>query len=78
MSFLLDYFDRAPIDSAELLEAYAVIDAHSEATGHSMGKNDVWIAATAHVTARRLLTTDRDFDHLHPSFLSREYIPGSE
>lgn len=74
MRFLLGYFDRVPIDAPQILEAYAVIDAHSEATGHPMGKNDVWIAATAHVTGARLVTTDSDFDHLHPGFLVRDYI----
>jgi len=78
MSFLLDYFDRAPIERDEILEAYAVIDAHTEALGRAIGKNDVGIAATAHVTGRRLVTTDRDFDHPHPAFLTREYIPGPE
>ena len=73
MRFLLDYFDRAPLDTP-VAKAYAVLDAHSEATGHPTGKNDVWIAATAHVTGRRLLTTDRDFDHLDPRFLHRDCI----
>ena len=76
MRFLLDYFDRAPIERDELLDAYAIIDAHSESVGRPMGKNDEWIAATAHVTGRRLLTTDRDFDPLHPAFLTREPIAG--
>ena len=42
--------------------------------GVPMGKNDVWIAATAHVTGARLLTTDRDFDHLDPTFLGRDWV----
>jgi len=39
-----------------------------------MGKNDLWIAATAAVTGATLLTTDRDFDKLAPRFLAREWI----
>ena len=39
-----------------------------------MGKNDVWIAATAAVTGATLLTTDRDFDRLTPQFLTRVWI----
>ncbi len=39
-----------------------------------MGKNDVWIAAAAHVTGARIITTDTDFDHLHPGFLVRDYL----
>jgi len=34
-------------------------------TSRNMGKNDLWIAATAHVSNAILLTTDRDFDHLN-------------
>jgi len=32
--------------------------------GLSVGKNDLWIAATAKVTESTLVTTDKDFDHL--------------
>lgn len=74
MRFFLDYFGRALIDTPTMMEAYALIDSYSERTGNSMGKNDVWIAATAHVTGATLLTTDGDFDHLVPAFLNRERI----
>jgi tRNA(fMet)-specific endonuclease VapC len=52
------------IDTPEILAAYGEIDHTSRAGGRKMGKNDVWIAATAKVTGATLLTTDRDFDHL--------------
>ncbi len=61
-----------------LMSAYARIDAFSQGklTGHTlglssrnMGKNDLWIAATASVTKAKLLTTDADFDHLKAVFL---------
>ena len=51
-----------------------MIDAHLQRTGRPLGKNDVWIAATAAVTGARLLTTDKDFDRLDPLFLSRDWI----
>lgn len=54
--------------------AYAEIDDHSRRNGIAMSKNDVWIAATAHVTGAHLLTTDRDFDHLSPACLARDWI----
>ena len=72
--FLLDYFGRVPIDTLEQLHTYAVIDAHSRREGVKMGKNDVWIAAAAHVTGATLLTTDRDFEHLPPDLLTRVWI----
>jgi predicted nucleic acid-binding protein len=34
-----------------------------------MGKNDLWIAATAYILDATLLTADGDFDHLNGSFL---------
>ncbi len=34
----------------------------------------MWIAATAKVADAILLTTDGDFDHLHPKFLTRHKI----
>lgn len=61
-----------------LVEAYSRIDAFSQGrlvghtlglTSRNMGKNDLWIAATAAVTKATLLTTDADFDHLHGLFL---------
>lgn len=33
-----------------------------------MGKNDIWIAATAMSTKSKLLTTDKDFEHLNGAF----------
>ncbi len=39
-----------------------------------MGKNDLWIAATANATGALLLTTDKDFDHLDGAFLNRVWI----
>lgn len=74
MRFYLEYFRRIPIDTQETMEAYAVIDAYSKSLGITLGKNDVWIAAVAHVTGFELLTIDRDFDHLHSVFLTRTWI----
>jgi tRNA(fMet)-specific endonuclease VapC len=39
-----------------------------------MGKNDVWIAATAMVSKTTLLTTDLDFEHLNNSYIDRIWI----
>lgn len=63
-----------------LLESYVNIDGFSQGkiaapngqllnnTSRNMGKNDLWIAATAHALNATLLTTDNDFDHLHNIF----------
>lgn len=64
-----------PLDAQTgLVQAYARIDDYSQRNGRMMGKNDAWIAATAYVTATTLLTTDHDFDHLDPLFLTRIWI----
>lgn len=74
VDFYLGYLQRVSIDDPEIIRAYAVIDAYGHRTGRPLGKNDVWIAATATVTGARLLTTDKDFDQLDPLFLSRDWI----
>ncbi len=61
-----------------LLQAYANIDSFSKnklsdkPLGYSikMGKNDLWIAATAFVANATLLTTDGDFDHLNGTYIA--------
>jgi tRNA(fMet)-specific endonuclease VapC len=66
-----------------LADAYAEIDAFSQGrhptlisnfSARNMGKNDLWIAATAHVYNATLLTTDNDFDHLAPQFFNIQKI----
>jgi tRNA(fMet)-specific endonuclease VapC len=74
MRYYLGYFGRSPLDTPAMLEAYALIDSYSERVGRSMGKNDVWIAATAHTLNARLLTTDQDFLHLDPLFLTVAHV----
>lgn len=66
----------------KLLNAYTHIDAYSQGkvadnsgnmlnnSARNMGKNDLWIAATAYALECPLLTADKDFDHLNGSFLT--------
>jgi len=74
MEFCLGYFLPVSIDDPAIIEAYAAIDAYCESIGHSMGKNDLWIAATAATIGATLITTDRDFDRLTPQFLNRIWV----
>ena len=73
MEFLLGTFDMVNIDDA-IIETYAVIDSQLQLRGHTLGKNDLWIAASAKVTGATLITTDKDFDCIHPEFLTRVWI----
>ena len=78
---LLNRIPSFPIDGAStLMDAYADIDAYSQGkhpiylppagfSSRNMGKNDLWIAATAFLLELSRLTTDSDFDHLHPNFI---------
>lgn len=63
----------------KLLRSYVAIDSYSQGkhptlplpkglTSRNMGKNDIWIAATAHALKATLLTTDQDFNHLDGVF----------
>jgi tRNA(fMet)-specific endonuclease VapC len=75
MEELLGQLVRVGIDSRGVLNAYADLDAHLTAIGRRMGQqNDQWIAATAISTGAVLLTTDRDFDPLHPELLRRVWV----
>jgi tRNA(fMet)-specific endonuclease VapC len=74
---LLDNLVTIDVSAQEVLAAYAELDVASlKHTGgaRNMGKNDLWIAAVTRAVEGTLVTTDRDFDHLHPELIKREYI----
>jgi tRNA(fMet)-specific endonuclease VapC len=73
-AFIVGYFRPLTIDNDRIHDAYAEIDFETRRIGRSMGKNDLWIAATARVFDAVILTTDRDFDHLAPAFVHVEWI----
>jgi tRNA(fMet)-specific endonuclease VapC len=83
MTAMLASYRQQDISDPLILDAYADIDAWSRANGYKMGKNDLWIAATALATDTTILTTDRDFDHLkdpHPGRtwrVDREWVDPS-
>lgn len=76
----LEQFLKVPIQSNDLITAYTEIDAYSQGknltkkrpsgfSSKNMGKNDLWIAATALVTNSTVLTNDNDFDHLNGVYI---------
>ncbi len=71
---LLGYSTVIPLPFENIVEVYAEIDDYSRRRGVAIGKNDLWTAATAHVTGAWLLTTDRGFDHLHTVHLERDWV----
>jgi tRNA(fMet)-specific endonuclease VapC len=60
------------INVEAILRAYAELDIATRS--RPIGDNDLWIAATARATGTHLITTDTDFDVLHPDFLKRTYV----
>ena len=80
---LFDSLVIVEIRYSDLIEAYAEIDAFSQgksknrelkATSRNMGKNDLWIAATTYVTGSKLITSDKDFNHLDGEFFEVLYF----
>jgi tRNA(fMet)-specific endonuclease VapC len=75
----LNAFMIVDIRIKSIIKRYAEIDAFSHGklvnqslnmSARNMGKNDLWIAATASVLNIPLMTTDNDFNHLDNVFLS--------
>jgi tRNA(fMet)-specific endonuclease VapC len=82
---LNEFFIIADIYEETILQKYGEIDAYSQGkrlsnplptglSARNMGKNDLWIAATAHVLGLTILTSDNDFDHLNGVFIEVEKI----
>ena len=73
----LKQFVTIDIVGSLIVEAYRKVEeanaAHHE--GHrNMGKNDIWIAATAMVAGLALLSADKDFNHLNGKLLEVLYV----
>jgi len=77
---LISQFLKVPVNTRRQVEVYAEIDVYSKQkdsvrtypkgySSNTVGKNDLWIAATAHITNSKLVTTDGDFDHLDGVFV---------
>ncbi|HST61520.1 MAG TPA: type II toxin-antitoxin system VapC family toxin [Longimicrobium sp.] len=72
---LVSHLVVVDISREPVLRAYAAFDAQLTGAGMRMGQqNDLWIAATAAATGAIVLTTDKDFDVLHPGSIQREWV----
>ena len=74
LAFYASHFATAPLETPEMLDAFALLDSWSERHGRSLGKNDPWIAAATYVQGATLLTTDADFEPFDPLFFPVERI----
>ena len=80
---LVQNFTLIDLNIESIIKRYGEIDAFSQgklkdrplsASARNMGKNDLWLAATASVLNLTLITSDQDFNHLAPAFLSLEAL----
>lgn len=74
---LLSEFVVVDINTRPVLERFGEFHALTKSVGKTLGHNDLWIAATAAATGAHLITTDTDFDPLHPHHIRRTIIPES-
>ncbi len=89
LEMVLNEVHQVDINSPEVLQRYAEIDAYSQGklkgkalpvgmkSARNMSKNDLWIAATASILNAGLVTTDKDFTHLDQVYLKIIYIDPS-
>ncbi len=80
---LLKKIPQVDINNDAIIQMYGEVEAFSQGyhpvkslpmSARNMGKNDIWIAATAVVSNATLITTDKDFNHLDKTFLQVIYI----
>jgi tRNA(fMet)-specific endonuclease VapC len=82
---IIEEIQTVPISRMDLVKKYSEIDIFSQGhhptfplpnglSARNMGKNDLWIAATALLLEATLITTDNDFNHLSPFFIDIERI----
>ncbi|QNI31587.1 type II toxin-antitoxin system VapC family toxin [Alloacidobacterium dinghuense] len=65
------------LNDPEILAGYVAVDqANLKVKGGSraLSNNDMWIAATTRAANAVLLTSDKDFLHLHPNVCAVEYV----
>ncbi len=71
------------LTNKKIIQKYGDIDSFSQGklnnkkskfSARNMGKNDIWIAATASVYDLTLVTTDKDFNHLDGEYINLEYV----
>jgi tRNA(fMet)-specific endonuclease VapC len=72
---VLHEFVIVDIRSRPVLERYAEFHAFTKSIGRTLGQNDLWIAAASAAAGANLITTDNDFDPLHPNHIRRTLIP---
>ncbi|GAB3047886.1 type II toxin-antitoxin system VapC family toxin [Spirosoma pulveris] len=68
---LFDIYSQMDCYSQNVLPGTSLPSTHS---ARKMGKNDLWIAAAAHLTKSTLVTTDGDFVNLALKYISLKHV----
>jgi tRNA(fMet)-specific endonuclease VapC len=80
---LVQNFTLIDLNIESIIKRYGEIDAFSQGklkdrplgtSARNMGKNDLWLAATASVLNLTFITSDKDFNHLASTFLNLEAL----
>lgn len=69
------------IESEALIQAYVKVDRACRGIvggSRTIGQNDMWIASTALLSNLPLISTDRDFLHLHERLITVHWVDPSE
>ena len=76
MEELLARFIIIPIPFADIIDSYVTISEFCRRNGRAMGKNDLWIAATARTAGAALLTTDPRTHAQYELATTTQFEPG--
>jgi tRNA(fMet)-specific endonuclease VapC len=85
LNTLVTALNPIAIDNQNIVDAYVEVDLYSQgkhphrplpigSSSRTMGKNDIWIAATTYFLNATLVTTDTDFMHLDSVFFDIESV----
>jgi tRNA(fMet)-specific endonuclease VapC len=77
LAAILDQMVTIDLNNPAILDGYVAVDQANLSVprgARQLSNNDMWIAATALAARALLLTSDKDFLHLHPDVCFVEYI----
>jgi tRNA(fMet)-specific endonuclease VapC len=77
LRMILDSMVTIDLNDPAILDAYVLVDQANQKVPNGariLSNNDMWIAATTRASDGILLTSDRDFLHLHPNVCKVEFI----
>lgn len=77
LNSILDSMVTLDLNDPSILEGYVAVDQANmqvKSGARTLSNNDMWIAATTCAAKAVLLTTDKDFLHLHQGICTVEYI----